>query len=682
MPISPQDLEEAIQQITTDSDLYHDITHGPAAGPGSTVMLESGPCPTILKAISDLTAAIIAGNANGYVATWADNAARALLVPEQVGQLGIQLDTKDIYYAPTTAMGSWIKHPVQDAADDAAAALAAVAALTADLAGKMSTADYVGGAAAGIVRTAERLQAVAAFIVANGTSALNMYGVENGVADLYPVLQNHRCVALSDGFTNHTTVSNTSRRAQGVGCAFAMVNSPRRLVSWGAQNKAGILGSGTSGTQSQFPRPAIARQQPDRNLPGFNPAALFTAAGMVAEVSSQGAATMIRTVDGLIMTAGAVGQGVRPLFGSGVDKTQSMFMPIYFDSLGVNQTIRMFDCQDLVAGTNQSMAIFCDDTDKLWILTTNAQNAGYGMGYSGDKLTPAPVTNGAWAGKIVQKVRCDPSGGMFVLFTDGELWGGGGNNTTGYLGTGGTGNVLNPTQLATAVDDFELTGQEGGASQALWLWTGGDLKAAGYNGNGQLGQGNTTNKSNFVTVLADAEKVWLGGTNNITVIIRDGSGDYWGLGRNADGGFGQGTSATTNHTPVELTNMKAIIDANGGLLDLTISGYQNKHSVCIVCNNGKAFAAGNNTDGVLGNGTTASTSTFTEVLWSPRDVTEKIVDCSSAVGPNGGPAFTWRTNHGRILQAGAGKQGFATGLTPADTNYNVLVAAPVQLGTL
>lgn len=676
-------VQEAIALLSADTELLHDVVHG---GVGDTVTTEGGPVPSVAKAISDLAAAIIAGNANGYVAVCADNAARALLVPEQIGQLLIQIDTKDLYYAPTTAMGSWTKHPVQDAADDAAEALDAVATLTASLAAKMTSATYVGGAAAGIVRTSERISAIVNFIAANANSSLHTLGIEDGTMSVVPMLQNHRAVDLVDGTAYHSDIANTCRRCYSLGANFAFVNTPRRLVSWGYQVKGGILGSGIVGTQSFHSRATIAKQQPDRELPGFDPAGLYTAEGQIVQVISQGAVTVVRTEDGLVLVSGCNGQGVKAIFGSGVDKLQSVLMPIYFNSGDVNQPIRLMDVQDSTSVTTAATAVFVDETENIWILTNNPANAGYGNGLSGAINTPVKLNAGypAWDGKIVQKVRCDCTGNIYILFTDGQLYAGGGSNATGHLGTGSTGAVLNPIQIATDVDDFDVSGQEAGTTLSLWILTGGDLKGAGYNANGQLGQasGPTANKTSFVTVFEDVEFVRLGGTDNVTVIFRDTAGTYRGLGRNTDGIFGENASATVNSTPVVLAALTLLISDNGGLVDICISGFNGKHAACVLCANGKAFTAGNNTDGILADGTTVSKDEWQEVLWSPREGTgEKIVDVCSALSPNSGPAFTWRTNHGRVLQAGPADKGFSTGITPQAV-YNQLVASPVQLGTL
>ena len=678
-------VQEAIALISADATLYNAVVHGPASGAGSTVTLAVGVVvPTVAKAISDLTAAIIEGNANGYVAVCANDAARALLTPEQANQLLIQADTKAIYYASSTAMGAWVFHPVQNAANDAAAAVAAVAVLTSGLAAKMASADFVGGAATGVVRTATRLQATVDFIVANTNSSLHTVAVEDGTAIVTPLLQNNRVVDLVDGLAGRTSLSNTTRRCFGKGSNFAFVNTPRRLAVWGKQAKPGVLGCGIVGTTSHFSRAVIALQQPDRASPNFTVDGTFTAAGQITQVISQGAVTLVRTADGQVLASGAANEGVKAIFGSGVDKLQSAFMPIFFDNSGVNQPIVMMDMQDSTTGDNGT-AIFGDNLDNVWLLAKNPSNAGYGNALSGAINTPVKLNPGfpSWSGKLLQKIRCDCVGNIDVLFTNGELWAGGGSNATGHLGTGGTGSVLNPIQILTGVSDFDISGQEAGTTLALWVLQGTTLKGAGYNANGQLGQvsGPTTNKTSFVTVDTDVNLVRIGGTDNVTVIYRKTSGTYYGLGRNTDGQFGQAASGTVNSAPVTLTNLTTIITDNGGLVDLCLSGFNGKISVCAVCVNGHAFCAGNNTDGVLANGTTVASNTFQRVLWGRRDAVEKIVDVCSALTPSSGPAFTWRTNQGRVLQAGPADGGFATGVNPVES-YNLLVATPVQFGTL
>lgn len=678
---TPTEIELAITKLTTDSNLLHNIVHG---GVGSSVVTEGGTVPSVAKAINDLSAQIILGYAAGFVATAANNAARLNTVPAQVGQLLIQLDTKDIYYSTSLVTGAWTLHPVQNSAADAAAALAGLTTLTTVVNGKMTIADYVGGLAAGVVRTSERVESLITILTAKPDIARHVYGIEKDTIVVAPMLANAITVDLPDGLNNLSDVSNTSRRNQAPGTGFAIVNSPKRLVSWGNQVKAGILGTAMTTLLSYRPRFVLSQQQPDRNLPGFDPTTLYATAGQVEQVVSQGSITMIRTQAGLILAAGAITSGVKALFGSGVDKSQLTFMPIYFNDGGTNRPIRLFDIADPIGNTTDSTGIFVDDTEGVWLLTSNPTAAGYGNGLVGAQNVPVKLNAGfpSWAGKIVKKVRCDASGGIYVLFTNGELWAGGGNNSTGLLGTGSTSNVLNPLQIATTVDDFDISGDTS-ASLALWILQGTTLKGAGYNANGQLAQSTnpTTNRSSFVTVASNVELVRIGGTDNVSVYWMDNTGAWRGAGRGTDGNFGQGGTVTTNSTPVLLSNLTLTISDNGGLVSFVVSGVAGKHAACVVCGNGQAFTAGNNTDGALANGAAVNASTWQRVLWTPLDKWEKIVDVSSGVGANSGPSFMFKTSYGRLLMSGSTKFGYASG-NSAIADHTLLTATPVDFNAL
>src|SRR5687768_10538304 len=95
----PTEIQAAIDLLETDTELLHDIVHGPSSGAGSTVATESGAVPTVAKCIADIAVAIITGYAAGFVAVAANAAARALVTPAQLSQLLIQTDTKAIYYS-------------------------------------------------------------------------------------------------------------------------------------------------------------------------------------------------------------------------------------------------------------------------------------------------------------------------------------------------------------------------------------------------------------------------------------------------------------------------------------------------------------------------------------------------------------------------------------------------------
>lgn len=669
-------IQDTVTQLTTDSGLLHAIIHGPA---NATVNTENGPVPTVAKVIADISASIQQGFTAGFVAVVANAAARGLKAPTQIGQLLIQLDTKQIFYASSTAVGGWTIHPVQSAVADAAAALAAVATLTAALAGKMDVATYTGGGN-GVVETAASLQAVKLFAQQNPNAALRYYGVQNGQPGLFLAPSaGQTATLLVNGHLHEVeahrpqSLHNTSRNdthSQG----FALLGRPKQVFSWGYEYIAGTLGSGFASYTGK-PQKGIFQQQSDRPLPGLDLSLLYTTEGQVDVLKHNWNTTQVLTRNGLIFSAGT---GLSQL-GAGVSKTQRTFQPIYFNDGGVNRPIKTFD---LAAQWSASfVGVYADTLNQVWILTNNPMSADYNSNIVGAVNTPAKISSNipGFADKVVKKVRCDVTGGIFVLFTNGELWGGGGYNYTGYLGVGSTANVLNLIQLATNVASFEVTGADVYTLGLFLLQTDGTLRGAGYNGYGQLGRGNTTNSPNFVTLDTNVDIVRLGGQGDVTVYWHTTTGDLWkATGLGADGNYGLGVVAPTTRVPIELPQLKTLLAANGGLVSLTVGGWSTNRNACVITGNGKAFACGCNSEGALGVGDTTNRLSWTEVLWAKDSADETLIDAAAVFANNGIPTFQWLTSKGRILMAGNAANGFSTGIQQAAA-YSVLVASPITL---
>jgi alpha-tubulin suppressor-like RCC1 family protein len=671
-------IQDTVESLTADSALFHQIMHGPA---NATVQTENGPVPTVAKVIADISSSIQQGFTAGFVAVVANAAERGTKAPTQVGQLLIQMDTKQIFYASSTAVGGWTIHPVQSAVADAASALAAVATLTAALAGKMDVASYTNGGN-GVVETAASLQAVKLFAQQNPTAALRYYGVQAGQPGLFLAPTARSTATLLVGGNTHSVEAHRpqaihkSTENDTYGQAFALLGNPKRLFSWGYSYDVGTFGNGMTSRNAYRPNPAIFQQQSDRPLPGLDLSLLDQDAGQVDVLKHSPNVTQVLTRNGLIFAAGNSGQASR--FGSGVSKIQYTFQPIYFNDGGTNRQIKTFD----IAGQNGGafVGVYADTLNQVWLLTSNPMSAGYNNNVVGAVNTPLKISAGiaGFAGKTVKKVRCDPTGGVFVLFTNGELWGGGGYNYTGYLGVGSTSNVLNLVQLATNVNSFELTGNDLYTLGLFVLQTDGTLRGAGYNGYGQLGRGNTTNSPNFVNLDTNVDFARLGGQADATVYWHTTTGDLWkATGLGSEGNYGLGVVAPTTRLPIELPQLKALLAANGGIANLTVSGYATRRQACVVCQNGKAFVCGTNAEGHLGVGDTTDKLSWTELLWSKESSDETIVDAAAVVSASQ-TSFQWLTSRGRILMAGNATNGFSTGAQPPAA-YSLLIASPITL---
>ena len=130
-----------------------------------------------------------------------------------------------------------------------------------------------------------------------------------------------------------------------------------------------------------------------------------------------------------------------------------------------------------------------------------------------------------------------------------------------------------------------------GAGYALMIDEEGNLYAVGYNDRGQLGDGTTTNRETPVRIKEGTKfKEVVTSAYRYTLAI-DIEGNLWGWGYNEDGQLGDGTT-TNRTTPVKIkdgTKFKEI--AAGG------------SESCAIDENGNLWTWGNNIYGQLGDGT-------------------------------------------------------------------------------
>lgn len=126
-----------------------------------------------------------------------------------------------------------------------------------------------------------------------------------------------------------------------------------------------------------------------------------------------------------------------------------------------------------------------------------------------------------------------------------------GDNTYGQLGNGNTTDRSSPVQVG-ALTTWKTVSSNGITSAAiktdgtLWTW--------GRNANGQLGSGSTTDRSSPVQVgaLTNWSTVHVGAdTTNVTVMAVKTDGTLWGWGYNTDGRIGDG-STTSRSSPVQV----------------------------------------------------------------------------------------------------------------------------------
>ena len=149
-----------------------------------------------------------------------------------------------------------------------------------------------------------------------------------------------------------------------------------------------------------------------------------------------------------------------------------------------------------------------------------------------------------------------------ILKNDSTLWGCG-QNTYGQLGLGDSNNRYTFTQVTTNTDDIKEI--YCGAGHTLILENDGTLWGCGYNVDGELGLGDTTDRTTFTQVTTntdDIKQVYCG--ENHTLILKN-DGTLWSTGLNNCGQLGLGDTgnrSTFTQVTTNINDIKHFIEWN------------------------------------------------------------------------------------------------------------------------
>ena len=243
-------------------------------------------------------------------------------------------------------------------------------------------------------------------------------------------------------------------------------------------------------------------------------------------------------------------------------------------------------------GSSHTCAVTTSGGLKCWGWNQYGQ---LGDGTTTDRSTPVDVSG------LTSGVASVSTGSFHTcaVTTPGGLkcWG---RNTDGQLGDGTT------TQRSTPV---EVTGLTSGVSSVSAGWdhtcamtTSGRLKCWGFNRDGQLGDGTTTQRSTpvGVTGLTSGVASVSTGFSHTCAVTTSGGLKCWGW--NRDGQLGDGTTAERS-TPVDVT----------GLASGVASVSAGRGHTCVLTTSGALKCWGSNGYGQLGDGTTIARSTPVDV---------------------------------------------------------------------
>ena len=208
---------------------------------------------------------------------------------------------------------------------------------------------------------------------------------------------------------------------------------------------------------------------------------------------------------------------------------------------------------------------------------------------------------------------------------------------------------------------FGVVQVAGGGLHTVYLKSDGTVWAAGSNTFGQLGDGTTTDSSNPVQVT-NVDGTELSGVIGIsagtahTVYLKS-DGTVWAAGKNTYGQLGDGTT-TQRSNPVQVTN------ADGTSLSGVVGISAGLTHTVYLKSDGTVWVAGSNTSGQLGDGTTTNRS-------NPVQVTNADgTGLSGVVGISAGQYHTvYLKSDGTVWAAGKNDSGqLGDGTTTQRTN--------------
>jgi alpha-tubulin suppressor-like RCC1 family protein len=170
-----------------------------------------------------------------------------------------------------------------------------------------------------------------------------------------------------------------------------------------------------------------------------------------------------------------------------------------------------------------------------------------------------------------------------------------GYNQDGELGNGTTTNTNTPGTVSNLTN---VKSVKAGCSHGLALLKNGTVRAWGYNGNGELGDGTNTHSTTPVKVenITNVKAISAGCSHSLA-LKEDGS--VWAWGFNHYGQLGNGKTGTSSNVPFKVGSLGT--GARG-----IAAGY---HFSLALMKNGTVKSWGSNTDGQLGNGTNTSRDT-------------------------------------------------------------------------
>jgi alpha-tubulin suppressor-like RCC1 family protein len=411
------------------------------------------------------------------------------------------------------------------------------------------------------------------------TSNLTAEPIVETVSRMYPPLISRKFDA--DNYTASTYTVDSMWTEISAGDSHSLfLRSDGRVFACGFNNY-GQLGDGTT-TNSSTPIPISTT-----NIGTTYP---------IIAISAGYAHSLFLRSDGKIF---ACGYNIDGRFGDGTTTNSSIPIEINRTNIGTSLPITAISA-------GGSFSLFLRSDGKVFACGWNALGQ-LGDGTTTNKSTPIEIltTN---IGTSLPITAID-AGDAFSLFlrSDGKVFACG-YNGNGELGYGTTGNKSTPIAILTTNigTTLPITAISGGWNHSLFLRSDGKVFACGWNAYGQLGDGTTTSSSTPIAISTTN----IGTTFPITAIAGGyyhslflrSDGKVFACGYNDNGRLGDGTT-TDRLIPIEIDRTNI-----GTSLPITAIAAGANHSL-FIRSYGKVFACGRNSNGTLGDGTVTNKST-------------------------------------------------------------------------
>jgi alpha-tubulin suppressor-like RCC1 family protein len=211
----------------------------------------------------------------------------------------------------------------------------------------------------------------------------------------------------------------------------------------------------------------------------------------------------------------------------------------------------------IASGYYHSMAVTSTGQVLAW-----GENAFGALGNGATTNSSTPVAVSLAAGTTVTAIAAGGRHSLAVTSTGQVLaWG---RNDFGQLGNGTTTQSSTPVAV-TLASRTAVTAIAGGSNHSLALTSTGQALAWGYNLNGQLGNGTTTNSSTPVAVsLSSGTTATAIAAGSFHSLALTSTNQVLGWGTNDSGQLGNGTTAASTLTPVVASTFPAAVAIAGG----------------------------------------------------------------------------------------------------------------------